>query len=102
VKSATPQEFAAIEGATLIDVREPGELEQVRTPQAIPMPMSTFLEHLGELPDGPLYILCHSGARSGRVAAYLEQNGYDATNVDGGIVAWEQAGLPVIHRPVVE
>jgi rhodanese-related sulfurtransferase len=97
----TPQEFAAIEGASLIDVREPGELEQVRTAQAIPMPMSTFLEHLDELPGGPLYILCHSGARSARVAQYLEQQGYDAINVDGGMVAWEQAGLPVV-RPVVE
>jgi rhodanese-related sulfurtransferase len=102
VKTVTPQQFAALEGASLIDVREPGELQQVRTAQAIPMPMSTLLDHMAELPEGPLYILCHSGARSGRVAEYLEQQGYDATNVDGGIVAWEQAGLPVVRPPVVE
>lgn len=97
MKSVTPQEFAALDDATLIDVREPGELEQLRIGRAIPMPMSTFLDHVGELPEGPLYILCHSGARSGRVTEYLEQQGYDASNVAGGIVAWEQAGLPVIR-----
>jgi rhodanese-related sulfurtransferase len=96
VKTVTPQEFATLTGVSLIDVREPGELEQVRTAQAIPMPMSTFLEHLDELPEGPLYVLCHSGARSARATAYLEQQGYDAANIDGGIVAWEAAGLPVI------
>jgi rhodanese-related sulfurtransferase len=93
----TPQEFAAVPGAVLIDVREPGELEHVRTAEGIPIPMSTFLDHLHELPEGPLYLICHSGARSGRVAEYLEQHGYDATNVEGGIVAWEAAGLPVVR-----
>lgn len=97
MKSVTPQEFAALDGAALIDVREPDELAQVRTEQAIPIPMSTFTEHLDQLPDGTIYVLCHSGGRSARVAAYLEQEGYDAVNVDGGITAWEAAGLPVIR-----
>lgn len=97
MKEITPQEFAALEGAALIDVREPAELAQVRVEQAIPIPMSTFTEHLDELPDGPVYVLCHSGARSARVTAYLEQQGYDATNVSGGIVEWEAAGLPVVR-----
>jgi rhodanese-related sulfurtransferase len=95
MKSVTPQEFAALEGAHLIDVREPDELATVRVPGAQPMPMSTFTEHLDELPGGPVYVLCHSGGRSTRVTAYLEQQGYDATNVTGGILEWEAAGLPV-------
>lgn len=97
MKSVTPQEFAALDGAALIDVREPAELAELRTEQAIPIPMSTFMEHLDRLPDGPIYVLCHSGARSARVTAFLEQEGYDAANVDGGIVAWEAAGLPVVR-----
>ena len=97
MKSVTPQEFAALEGAALIDVREPDELRVVRTEQAQAMPMSTLQDHLDELPDGPIYVLCHSGGRSARVTAFLEQQGYDATNVDGGITAWEAAGLPVVH-----
>ncbi|CAN5503966.1 rhodanese-like domain-containing protein [soil metagenome] len=97
MKSVTPQELAAIPGASIIDVREPDELRVVRTEAAIPMPMSTLMDHLDELPDGPLYILCHSGARSARVASYLEQQGYDAANVTGGILDWEAAGLPVVR-----
>jgi rhodanese-related sulfurtransferase len=95
MKSITPAEFAKLDDATLVDVREPEELAEVRTETAVPMPMSTLQEHLADLPDGPLYILCRSGARSARVTQFLEQQGYDATNVDGGILEWEAQGLPV-------
>ena len=97
MRSITPQEFFALEGAALIDVREPNELAQVRTDVAQPFPMSTITEHLDELPDGPVYVLCHSGGRSAKVTQYLEQQGRDAINVDGGIVEWEAAGLPVVR-----
>jgi len=97
MKSVTPQEFAALEGAALIDVREPDELRAVRTEIAQPLPMSTLQDHLDELPDGPIYVLCHSGGRSARVTAFLEQQGFDAINVEGGILEWEAQGLPVIR-----
>ena len=96
MKSVTPQEFFALDGAALIDVREPDELRVVRTEQARPLPMSSLQDHLDELPDGPIYVLCHSGGRSARVTAFLEQQGYDAINVTGGIQEWEAAGLPVV------
>ena len=96
MKSVTPQEFFALDGAALIDVREPDELRVVRTEQAQPLPMSSLQDHLDELPDGPIYVLCHSGGRSARVTAFLEQQGYDAINVTGGIQEWEAAGLPVV------
>lgn len=98
MKSVTPAEFDALGSAVaLIDVREPDELATVRTDRAQPMPMSTFMDHLDELPGQPIYVLCHSGGRSGRVVEYLEQQGFDAVNIDGGIVAWEAAGLPVVR-----
>jgi len=102
MRSVTPQEFDALgSSVALIDVREPGELATVRTDRAQPMPMSTFLDHLDELPGQPIYVLCLSGSRSARVVEYLEQQGYDAFNIEGGIVEWEAAGLPVV-RAVVE
>jgi rhodanese-related sulfurtransferase len=97
MRSVTPHEFAALEDAHLIDVREPGELQVVRTEVAQPLPMSTLQDHLDELPEGTIYVLCHSGARSARVAQFLEQQGYDAVNVEGGIVEWEASGLPVVR-----
>ena len=38
--------------------------------------------------DKPVYILCHSGVRSAQACLYLEQKGFDAANVLGGIHAW--------------
>ena len=95
MKSITPAEFAALDGATLVDVREPHEVAEVSVDGAVVLPMSTLQEHLDELPEGPLYIMCHAGGRSARVTQLLEQRGYDVTNVDGGITEWEASGLPV-------
>ena len=94
--AVTPTEFAALgDDATLIDVREPDELAQVRIPGALSMPMSTLGDHLGELPDGTFYLVCHSGMRSARITESLIQQGHDAVSVIGGIVQWEAEGLPV-------
>lgn len=95
MKSITPTEFSQLDGATLVDVREPDEVVEVAVDGAVLLPMSTFLEHLDELPDGPLYVMCHAGGRSARVTRFLEEQGYDATNVEGGITQWEAEGLPV-------
>ena len=38
--------------------------------------------------DEPVYILCHSGVRSAQACLYLEQKGFDAVNIRGGIHAW--------------
>ncbi|MEP6841924.1 MAG: rhodanese-like domain-containing protein [Pseudolysinimonas sp.] len=98
MKVVTPTEFTALgAGAVLIDVREPDEVASASMPAAINIPMSSFGEHLDELPEGTLYLVCRSGARSARVAAALEQQGYDVVNVEGGIVQWEQEGLPVLR-----
>ena len=52
---------------------------------------------IAELPkDRPLLMLCHSGSRSQSATMYLLQAGWtDVRNVEGGIVAWMRAGLPV-------
>ena len=52
MKSVTPQQVAAIDGATLIDVREPDELRAVRTASALPIPMGEIASRLDELPEG--------------------------------------------------
>ncbi|MFC5503604.1 rhodanese-like domain-containing protein [Lysinimonas soli] len=96
MKSITPTEFVALgAGAVLVDVREPDEVATVRVPGALVLPMSTLDQHLDELPDGSFYVMCHAGGRSARVVTALEQQGYDAVNVLGGITQWEQEGLPV-------
>lgn len=97
MKNITPTEFSHLDGATLVDVREPDEVAVVRVDGAVTLPMSTLQEHLDELPEGPLYIMCHAGGRSARVTQLLEAQGYDVTNVEGGITQWEAEGLPVVR-----
>ncbi|NLT26682.1 MAG: rhodanese-like domain-containing protein [Microbacteriaceae bacterium] len=95
MKRITPEELAALgETAPLIDLREPDEVAEVRVPWATQIPLSTLAERLDEIPEGA-YLMCHGGGRSSRTVAYLEGLGREAVNVEGGISAWEAAGLPV-------
>jgi rhodanese-related sulfurtransferase len=84
--------------AVLIDVREDDEYAAARIAGSLHIPMSSFVQRIAEVPkDETVYIICAAGVRSAQVAAYLGQQGYDAVNVDGGLTAWQQAGLPVEH-----
>jgi rhodanese-related sulfurtransferase len=85
------------EGALLVDVREQNEYDEVHIPGSILIPLSAFNERFAELPkDKALVMQCRSGARSGRTTEFLLANGYsDVVNMAGGILAWENADLPV-------
>lgn len=78
----TPEEYAAghIEGATLVDFYEPD-----------------FADRIAELDrDAEYVVYCRSGNRSSQATALMDEQGFeDVNDVDGGIVAWEAAGLPV-------
>jgi len=77
----------------LLDVREPHEWDAGHAEQAHSLPMSQIQDRFGELPtDEPLIVVCQAGYRSSRVTAALIDAGYDATNVDGGMLSWVQAG----------
>jgi rhodanese-related sulfurtransferase len=84
-------------GALLVDVREQHEFDDVRIPGSILMPLSTFQQHFEELPkDKEIVMQCRSGARSGQTTEFLLNNGYtDVVNMAGGILAWNEAGLPI-------
>jgi rhodanese-related sulfurtransferase len=86
----------------LVDVREPSEFSTMRVPGAVLLPLSTFTTRFEELPrDRPLLLMCAVGGRSARATEFLIANGYaDATNVAGGIVGWNAAGLPVRTGPI--
>ena len=92
MKSKAVNDLAAeVEAKTLnlIDVREADEFASGHLPGAINLPLSDFLERYEELDkDKPYYIICRSGARSAQACAFLEEEGYDVTNVAGGTIAW--------------
>jgi rhodanese-related sulfurtransferase len=88
--SELARKHTAGEDFLLLDVREPDELAIASIPWARVIPMGEVKQRLAELPtDKPIAVLCHSGARSGRITAFLNENGYpQAVNVAGGIDAW--------------
>ena len=82
--------------ALLVDVREHDEIVAARIDGLVVLPLSQFPLRFRELPtDRPLLIICASGGRSGMASSHLNANGYAASNVIGGMHAWERAGLPV-------
>lgn len=85
------------DGAVLVDVREQNEYDEAHIPGSRLAALSTLAQTYEDLPkDKPLIMQCRSGARSARAAAYLLENGYtDVVNLKGGILAWDEAGLPV-------
>jgi rhodanese-related sulfurtransferase len=82
-------------GASTVDVREDDEVAAARLDGAIHIALGDIPRRWGEVPAGPVYVLCARGSRSARAVQYLRGKGIDAVNVDGGIVAWLEAGLPV-------
>ncbi|KRC33061.1 rhodanese [Oerskovia sp. Root918] len=84
------------EGVVLLDVREQDEWDAGHAPDAVHIPLGELPVRWGELdPEVPILVICHSGGRSARAAAWLNQGDFDATNLDGGMVAWSQRGFPV-------
>lgn len=82
-------------GLPVIDVREVDEYAAGHVPGAVNIPMSELTGRLDELPSGAFDVICQSGGRSARVTEYLEAQGHDATNIDGGTGGWIALGKPV-------
>jgi rhodanese-related sulfurtransferase len=87
----------ADDARVLLDVREDDEWRGGAAPRARPHPMSDIPARMAEIPpDAELFVVCHAGGRSQRVAQYLARNGYRPVNVSGGMLAWAGAGRPVV------
>jgi rhodanese-related sulfurtransferase len=96
----TPQRARQMqgEGAVLVDVREPSEWSAGRAPGAVHVPLGQLASRLAEIPrDVTVVTVCRSGRRSDTAAAQLRAAGYTVHNLDGGMQAWQAAGLPVVR-----
>ncbi len=74
----------------LLDVREPWEYQTCHIEGSLLMPMSSVPARQQELdPAQPVVCICHHGARSMQVGAFLERAGFSqVTNLSGGIHGW--------------
>jgi rhodanese-related sulfurtransferase len=90
-----PAEFGP--GTVLLDVREDDEWQRGHAADARHIPMGEVPGRLNEIdPHATLYVICKAGGRSQKVAQFLAGNGYEPVNVSGGMLAWANAGRPVV------
>jgi rhodanese-related sulfurtransferase len=85
----------------VLDVRTPAEYAEAHVPPARNVPLGQLqpkaLYDGGQLPKGqPVYLLCRSGGRAAKAAEQFARDGFDqGVVVEGGTLAWVEAGLPV-------
>ena len=82
--------------AVILDVREDDEWEAGHVKGATHIPVAEVPKRLSEVPEADtLYVVCRGGGRSARVTAWLNDNGFQAVNVAGGMQSWKAAGKPM-------
>lgn len=86
-----------LDGAAVIDVREPDEYASGHIEGATHLPLGSLAERLDSLPrDRPIVTSCAMGERSTTAASLLERAGFGPLlNLRGGIAAWREAGQPL-------
>ena len=87
----------------LLDVRTAPEYDQLHAKGAQHTPLdrvdpAAIMAARNGSPSRPLYVLCRSGSRADKAVEKFQQAGFtDVYSVEGGTVAWEKAGLPVVR-----
>lgn len=105
VREIEPQqaaEWLAARRAVIVDVREPDEYARERIEGVTLLPLSRFDGARIPAPPGSTVVFqCRTGRRSLEAAARAVAAGWtDVYSLKGGIVAWANAGLPVIRARV--
>ncbi len=86
------------DGNVLLDVRTKDEVREVGVPGALNIPLDRLEAQASRLAGySSIYVMCRSGGRSARAANLLHGLGLkQVMNVSGGIIAWQNAGLPTV------
>ena len=80
----------------VLDVREPNEYKEKHLPTAYLMPLATVPIRINEVDKNQtIYVVCRSGARSMQAAQWLDTQGYEAVNIEGGTDAWAESGFEI-------
>jgi rhodanese-related sulfurtransferase/glyoxylase-like metal-dependent hydrolase (beta-lactamase superfamily II) len=82
----------------VVDIRAPREWQKSHIDGSVNIPLNHLVERIKELPvEQPVLVHCAGGYRSSIAAGVLQRHGRNKlTELNGGLAAWEAAGLPVI------
>lgn len=101
IRQVSPQEAVRLynqEDALVLDVREQSEWKDGHIARAKHIPLGQLGKQMGELEKykaKPIIAVCRVGNRSAQACGVLKKAGFEKLhNLDGGMSAWEQAGLP--------
>jgi rhodanese-related sulfurtransferase len=98
-----PQTVAdRLDQVQLVDVRYDKEWHAGHIEGAVHIPEDDLEDRFEELDrERPIVTVCRAGTRSEEAAEWLRGQGFDAQSLDGGMLAWKWAGLP-LTGPIVE
>ena len=84
----------------LLDVREPQEFQICRIPGSVLIPLGQLATRVREIPaDGrEIIVHCKGGVRSAKAVKLLQDQGIEATNLNGGILAWIDRVDPTLPK----
>jgi rhodanese-related sulfurtransferase len=85
-----------LEDIQLVDCRELYEWVAGHVPEAVHLPLNAIMAGAGGDLDRskPVAVICRSGNRSELATMMFQARGFEAYNVEGGMEAWDAAGLP--------
>lgn len=107
ISTITPQKLEEIRksgnSVELIDVRTPLEFREIHAQSARNVPLDkldpqTVMAARNGSQEDPLYFICRTGSRGKKACEKFLAAGFDnVVNVEGGTLAWEETGLPVVY-----
>jgi rhodanese-related sulfurtransferase len=90
-------------GLTVVDVRDAVEFASMRVAGTVNIPLDELEKRAREVPAGEVVVMDHGGGQSliaGRVLHKAGRRG--ASRLEGGLLAWQQKGLPVEEKALAE
>ena len=89
-------------GIITLDVRTPGEFNEghIEGAQLIDFQSGNFESEIATLDKSKTYaVYCRSGSRSGQAVKIMSDAGFtNLYNLDGGVIDWANAGLPLVNN----
>ena len=112
IHEVAPGALQAAAHTVVIDVREPSEFETGHIPGAINIPRGVLEFQVDAHPavanvsdpalshkERPIVVVCRTGGRAALSAVNLQRLGFaDVRSIAGGVLAWGEAGLPLVVR----